>query len=221
MEAYIFEEKNLKYNKKELVEYKEKKKNYYEEEIKYLKEKEIIKLLNNIPNEFHKLIFSFLFETGARVGEALKVKIMDIDFTTKTVKLYTFKRRNKNIVRILTISDSLINKILIYEKVTNLKNKDYLFSKSSGKKAITVQAVNKSIRIYFISILGEEYKDLGHPHTLRHSRAIQLLNSGVNIMQVKTILGHANIMSTMVYLKYSNNDIQESMKKSNMIIGIK
>ncbi len=221
MEAYIYEEKDLKYNKTELVKYIENKKNYYEEEIKYLKETEILKLLNNIPNEFHRLLFSFLFETGSRVGEALNVKIMNIDFSNKTVKLYTSKRRNKNIVRILTISDSLINKILIYEKISGLKNKDYLFSKSSENKAITVQAVNKSIKKYFISILGEEYEKLGHPHTLRHSRAIQLLNSGVNIMHVKTILGHANIMSTMVYLKYSNSDIQESIKKSNQAIGIK
>lgn len=220
MEAHIYEEKDLKYNKTELIQYNENKKNYYEEEIKYLKETEVLKLLNNIPNDFHRLLFSLLFETGARVGEALNIKIMDIDFNKKTVKLATFKRRNKNIVRILTISDSLINKILIHEKNSGLKNKDYLFSKSSGNKAITVQAVNKSIKIYFTSILGEEYKELGHPHTLRHSRAVQLLNSGVNIMQVKTILGHANIMSTMVYLKYSNNDVQESMKKSNLLLGL-
>lgn len=61
---------------------------------------------------------------------------------------------------------------------------------------------------------------MAHPHTLRHSRAIQLLNSGVNIMQVKAILGHSNLMNTMVYLKYSDKDIQNSIRKSNISLGI-
>ena len=39
-------------------------------------------------------------------------------------------------------------------------------------------------------------------------------------MQVKAILGHSNLMNTMVYLKYSDKDIQSSMKKSNISLGI-
>lgn len=221
MKATLYEEKKLKYNKTELVEYKETWKNYYEEEIKYLKEPEVIKLLNSISNDFHKMLFSFLFETGARVSEALNTKLSDIDFYNNTVKLNTLKRRSKNIVRVLTISDSLLNMILIYEKKLDLKNTDYLFAKKPDGKPITVQAVNKLCKKYFISILGHEYEELAHPHTFRHSRAIQLLNSGVNIVHVKTILGHANIMNTLVYLKYSNRDIQESIKRSNQQIGIK
>jgi integrase len=98
MEAVVYEEKKLKYNKSELIEFKEEKKSYYEEEIKYLKEEEILKFLSGITNEFHQMIFSFLFETGARVSEALAVKILDIDFKNRSVKLTTLKRRNKNIV---------------------------------------------------------------------------------------------------------------------------
>ncbi len=220
MEAVVYEEKKLKYNKTELVEYKEEKKSYYEEEIKYLKEDEILKFLNGISNNFHQMIFLFLFETGARVSEALAVKIIDIDFKNNNVKLTTLKRRNKNIVRVLTLSDSLINKILLYEKAKSLKNTDFIFSKKSGSNSISVQAVNIAIKKYFSLILGDEYSAMAHPHTLRHSRAVQLLNSGVNIMQVKAILGHSNLMNTMVYLKYSNKDIHNSMIKSNQSLGL-
>ncbi len=220
MHAVIYENKKLKHNKTELVEYKSSWKNYYEEEIKYLNESEIIKLLDGITNEFHKMLFSFSFETGARISEVLQVKIHDIDFYNKTVKLATLKRRNKNIVRVLTLSNSLINRILMYEKLKILIKTDYLFAKNSGNKPISIQAANKALKKYIVSILGTEYQDLAHLHTLRHSRAIQLLNSGVNLVQVKTILGHANIMNTLVYLKYSNKDIQDSIRKSNIILGI-
>jgi len=220
MEAIVYEETKLKHNKTKLVEYKEEKKSYYEEEIKYLKEDEILKFLGGISNEFHQMLFSFLFETGARISEALAVKILDIDFKNNTVKMTTLKRRNKHIVRVLTLSDSILNKILIYEKAKDLKNNDYIFAKKSGNNSISVQAVNNAIKKYFVAILGPEYREMGHPHTLRHSRAVQLLNSGVNIMQVKAILGHSNLMNTMVYLKYSNKDIHDSTIKSNQSLGI-
>jgi integrase len=194
--------------------------NYYDEEIKYLKESEILKVLNGIENEFHKMLFLFLFETGARVSEILKVKISDIDFKYNKVKLITLKRKNIKPVRILTLSHYLINKILLYEKKKSLTNLDYLFSKKHTGKAISIQAVNKAIKKYILNYLGEEYSELAHPHTLRHSRAIQLLNSGVNIIHIKSILGHANIVNTLVYLKYSNKDIEKSIKKANNFIGL-
>jgi len=221
IEAYEYEEINVKKNKKELVVYKPKGKNYYQDDIKYLKEYEVIKLLSNIPNPFHNMLFLFMFETAARIGEAMQVKLIDIDFYNKTVKLKTLKRRNKNIVRVLTLSESLLNMILMREKELGLSNSDYLFCKKPGGKSITAQAANKLCKKYFVSILGEEYEELAHPHTLRHSRAIQLLNSGVPITQVKTILGHANIMNTLVYLKYADKDIQESIRKSNEKLGLR
>jgi site-specific recombinase XerD len=111
--------------------------------------------------------------------------------------------------------------VLMYQRKIDLKNTDHIFTKEPDYKPITVQAVNKLCKKYFSSILGKEFGELAHPHTFRHSRAVQLLNTGVNIVQAKTILGHSNIMNTLVYLKYSNNDIQESIRRSNEMIGIK
>lgn len=220
VEVTVYEEKTIKQNKSEIIEYKNKKKSYYEEEIKYLKEAEILNFLSGIENDFHQMLFLFLFETGARVSEVLSVRLMDIDFKNSTVKLSTLKRRKKNIVRVLSISSLLMNKVLIYEKEKNFAKSDFLFAKKTDNKAISIQAVNNAIKKYFKKIFNEEYQEMAHPHTLRHSRAIQLLNSGVNIMQIKEILGHANLMNTMIYLKYSNKDIQNSMKKSNELMGI-
>jgi integrase len=200
--------------------YKNTWKNYYEEDIKYLKENEIRDFLNGITNEFHKMLFLFLFETGARISEILNVRLFDVNFENNTVKLITLKRRTNNITRVLSISNSLINKILIYEKKKKLSNSDFIFAKRPRNSAISIQAVNKAMKIYFLNIFGEHYISLAHPHTLRHSRAIQLLNSGVNIMHVKTILGHSNIMNTLIYLKYSSKDLHDSIKKSNSLIGL-
>jgi hypothetical protein len=41
-----------------------------------------------------------------------------------------------------------------------------------------------------------------------------------NIIQIKSILGHSNIMNTLIYVKYSNKDLQESIIKANNSIGL-
>lgn len=220
MEAIIYEEKSYKNRPSELVIHNDLKKSYYEEDVKYLHEHEIIKLLNSVENEFQKMLYLFLFETGCRITEALSVKIMDIDFNRNTVKLITLKRQNKNIVRILTLSETLMNKILKHEKDKKLTENDYIFTHRHSMKSISTQAVNQALKKLFKKIFPPEYLELAHPHTFRHSRAIQLLNSGVNLMQVKTILGHSNIINTMIYLKYSNTDIQNRMVEANRSMGI-
>ncbi len=198
------------------------------EETKYLKEIEVIKLLSNIKNELHSLLFLFLFETGARCTEALLVKMKDIDPYNKTVKLITLKRhKDKNgnrkppVYRVLTISDALLSRILLYERRLNLSLKDDIFTRKAGNGHISIQAVNQAMGKYVVSILGEEYKSYGHPHVLRHSRAIQLLNSGeVDLTKLMKILGHSHIRNTMIYSQFSNKDIQDAVRRANAKIGL-
>lgn len=53
-----------------------------------------------------------------------------------------------------------------------------------------------------------------HPHTLRHARAICLLDSGTNIVLVSKPLAH-RIKSTLIYLKYSNQELNKALKHVN------
>lgn len=208
------------YNSDDSLEVQNRQRVNTESKTKYLKEVEVVKLLSSIENEFHSLLFLFLFETGARCSEALNVKLKDIDPYNKTVKLITLKRR-KQIYRVLGLSDALLTKILLYEKKKGLKSDDYIFTKKPGKGHITIQAVNKSLRKYIVEIFGTEYKDYGHPHVLRHSRAIQLLNSGeVDLAKLMRFLGHSHIRNTLIYAQFSNKDIQDSVRRANEKIGL-
>ncbi len=64
-------------------------------------------------------------------------------------------------------------------------------------------------------ILGKDYLDKAHPHDLRHTLAIHLLDSGMNIMLLKNFLGHSNIVNRLIYLKYSNKDMAEAIDRAN------
>jgi len=49
-----------------------------------------------------------------------------------------------------------------------------------------------------------------HPHTLRHSFAINLVRNGMDIRRVQLLLGHANLNTTQVYLQFRDSDIREA-----------
>ncbi|MGA2141886.1 MAG: site-specific integrase [Brevinematales bacterium] len=194
------------------------KKSYYDnEEISYFYESEYKPLINRA-EKYYKFIYLFLFETAARISEALDVKIKDINFEMSSVKIRTSKQRSMRKTRVLTISEKLQNLILLYQRELGLDNEDFIFAKAHLEGHVSTQSV-QSMMIKDCKKLGIERKK-AHPHTWRHTRAIELLNNGLNIVQVQRVLGHTSIASTLIYLKYSNNDVREATRNANKAIGL-
>jgi integrase/recombinase XerD len=48
-----------------------------------------------------------------------------------------------------------------------------------------------------------------HPHTFRHSFAINSVRHGVDIRRLQQVLGHSNINTTTIYLKFNDHDLQD------------
>jgi molybdate transport system regulatory protein len=60
-------------------------------------------------------------------------------------------------------------------------------------------------------------KKLAHPHTLRHTRAIELLKAQVPVTIVQQILGHASLSTTAMYLRYSASETRRILKDRGVI----
>jgi integrase len=193
-------------------------KNYYDtEEISYFYFVEYSRLLKEA-KKFYKLIYLFLFETGARIEEARAVKFKDLDLDTSKIKIKTMKQREAKKARILTISDTLKSIVLQHQIECNLGREDFIFAKIPGGKPITQQAVD--LKMKADCQLFRIDREKGHCHTWRHSRAIQLLESGMDIRKLQLFLGHTTIQSTLVYLKYSNRDLNMAIVEGNRAVGL-
>lgn len=219
--------KNIKIRKgKNILEpYKNENNSYYDNagnNIKYFRLNEIRAIIDNASSGFYKMLYLFLFETAARISEARLVKFKDIDFDMNKVKIITMKqRKNKGIIRVLFISDTLKSLILMHRLNNKLIEDDFIFSKKNKGQSVTQQAVSKMMIKDILTVFGENYKQYAHPHVFRHSRAINLLDTGMNVVKLQIILGHSSIQNTLIYLKYSNSEILKGMEEANIKNGVK
>ena len=173
--------------------------------------KDAIRTLLQMPNPSNTtgfrdcVLFSFLYGTGARIDEALSLKICNIHLDgAKSYAVVTGKGKK---TRTLFIQKMLAINLKIYIKKFHGKQANgehYLFHSRVGGYdcKLTQAAVNKRLRIYAKQaheICNDVPLDM-HTHVFRHSCATHWLEDGMNIVQVSKLLGHANISTTMTYL---------------------
>ena len=174
-------------------------------------EKEVISALdiNNFQNSFEgkrdRLIIEMLYSTGIRRIELTGLKIKDIDFSSKRIKVLG-KRNKERFIPMLESTISLINEYMDYRnELKRIKSKDFLFLTSKGEK-IYENLVYRITNKYFDYVSTKVKKS---PHILRHSFATHLLNNGADLNAVKDLLGHSSLAATQVY---TNRSIEEIKK---------
>ena len=174
-------------------------------------EKEVISALdiNNFQNSFEgrrdRLIIEMLYSTGIRRIELIGIKIKDIDFSAKRIKVLG-KRNKERFIPMLESTISLLKGYMDYRnELKKIHNKDFLFLTSKGEK-IYENLVYRITNKYFDYVSTKVKKS---PHILRHSFATHLLNNGADLNAVKDLLGHSSLAATQVY---TNRSIEEIKK---------
>ena len=141
----------------------------------------------------HRVILSFIYSTGIRVSELCNMRISDVDFDRMQVRISQGKGQKDRYVPLSTYMKTGLEKYLQSECP-----QQYLFEGKTIGAPSSVRAVQWLMR--------ETLKKTGIAkqgacvHSLRHSYATHLLEASVNIMQIKELLGHNNIDTTMRYL---------------------
>jgi len=144
----------------------------------------------------HRILPSLIYSAGLRSQEAVNLKISDVDFERKTIHIRQSKY-NKD--RMVPLSEYMAKGLRKYYSIEhpytwifNGKESDGRYS-VKGLSWVMRQALKKTGITKDVSL-----------HSLRHSYATHLLEDGVNILTIKSLLGHSNIDTTMIYLHVAN-----------------
>ena len=187
--------------------------------------KEGIKLLLEQPDSTcykelrHLAILALMYDTGCRVQELadLTVESLRIQCTPYSIKVYGKGRK----VRIVPLSEHVV---VILKKYMNGYHINYeadikrpIFSNSAGNKltraGITyiLKKYADMARVYDSNIIP----DITSCHQLRHSRAMHLLQSGVNLVWIRDLLGHTSIQTTEVYARADSKQKREAIEQAS------
>lgn len=180
-------------------------------------EKEIEKVLScfSNKNKFEeirdKAIIEVLYATGMRRSELILLKVNDLDFSQKQIKVLGKRNKERLIPMLPQIENILEEYLKIREEVANENSEDFLFLAKNGKK-IYPTLVYRIINLYFSAVTTKQ--DVS-PHVLRHSFANHLLDNGADLNTVKELLGHSSLAATQVYTNTSLAELKKQYGKAH------
>lgn len=167
----------------------------------------------NTPFDYrNKAMLELMYGCGLRVSEICDLKVNDLDMTNCLVRI--LGKGNKE--RDIPIGEYAIYYIKLY-----LEQRDCLLKKKSSDKLFLNNHGSGMTRQGFFKNLKKLLKEKGlnqnvSPHTLRHSFATHLVNRGADLRSIQEMLGHADISTTKIYTRVSDEKVLNDYYKYHL-----
>ncbi len=156
---------------------------------------EVLNILARVKVPVLRMCLKVIYNCGLRRSEALNLKISDVDGSRKVIRV----TGKGNKMREIPISDKLLDELRVYWRFFHFSQ--YLFPSIKDE---TKRSKGGSLTKAFKHALKEagiknKTKSNATIHSLRHSYATHLMESGVNIRTIQSLLGHKSIRTTAKY----------------------
>lgn len=179
---------------------------------KVLSENEIMAILRACDNLKHKAILGTIYSAGLRRGELINLRIHDVQFD----KLILYIRGGKGKKDRTTILSASISTVL--KHYLKLHKPNYWLFEGMGRKQYSPTSI---ARILNVAVERSGIRKHVTPHMLRHSFATHLLEQGVDIRYIQTILGHESTRTTEIYTHVSTRSLANIKSPLDIILGSK
>ena len=181
---------------------------------------EINKIYKELPIAWMKDIFRTLLFTGMRKGELMHLQWKDLDFKNKIINIrhqvvmegeVIYKTKTSSSARSIPMHE-VVYKILLKQKAKR-SNKDYVFVNGNGNPFRDDDLYHYlKPRLIKLGIKGSV-------HTFRHTYASLLIEAGVGLRELKELMGHSRIDTTMQYAHLYPNRLHEQVNKLSDILN--
>jgi integrase/recombinase XerC len=164
-----------------------------------------------------RAILEMLYGTGVRVSELVKLDMGDVDFRGRTIRVKG-KRRKERVVPFGEPALHALMRYLTEARPAFLNNASpaerddrAVFLNYQGTR-ITTRSVGRMVDKYIKVCAGIPAIS---PHSLRHSFATHLLDSGADLRDIQELLGHARLSTTQIYTHVSMEKLIEVYDKAH------
>ncbi len=175
-----------------------------------LSKQEVIELIRVTKNLKHRVCIGLIYSSGLRISELINLKISDIDFQRMVLKVNFGKGRKDRYVPIAQVLLPMLKNYLETYRPQHYFVEGHVlgdtYSAASIRKFLKYNCYKANI-----------YKKVT-PHTLRHSYATHLLESGTDIRYIQELLGHSRPETTMLYTKVQSEDLRKITNPLDLIV---
>jgi len=165
--------------------------------VEALRPEEVARLLLAARDALDQLIVALLFETGLRAREAVELRLRDIDFTRREIRVRSAKYGEERIVFYGPLTEQALRRWLLENPHLSPDDKLLGISYSTLYKRLKTLAKRAGLDPRRV-----------RPHILRHTFATEALRRGMSLPALQRLLGHRDIKVTQVYLHLVNEDIR-------------
>ncbi|WP_232734729.1 site-specific integrase [Polaribacter sp. ALD11] len=165
-----------------------------------LSQEEVLEIIRCTQNLKHRAILALIYSCGLRISELINLELIDFHIERKQLIVKNGKGRKD---RYVSLADSFLP--LLSNYYHSYKPKKYFVEGRNGGKYST-ESVRQFLRK---SCANAQIKKTVTPHTLRHSYATHLLENGVDIRYIQSLLGHAKPETTMIYTHVKRKDLMQ------------
>jgi integrase/recombinase XerD len=173
---------------------------------------DVKKLLSEIDDIRDRALILLLLRTGMRIGEALGLRLNDLDIQDR--KVHLFEGEKNSMGRVVYLSEDVLLALKLWLRRRD-QNKEFVFY-GQGNKRLCYSA-GRSRFVKYLQKAGLEQK--GYTvHCLRHTFASELLNAGMRLECLQQLLGHQDIEVTRRYARLTDRTREEEYFRAMAII---
>jgi integrase/recombinase XerD len=167
-----------------------------------MNDEEVARLLAAAVSLRDRALLETAYATGMRVSEVTRLLITDLDSGRMAIRVDQGKGRKD---RYVMLSPSLLETLRAYWRES--KPKGFLFPGVGGNKPLCISAAQKA---FDRARLQAGIKKPVSFHTLRHSFATHLIESGTSVRTIQALLGHRSLQTTERYTHLAQNYLHQT-----------
>jgi site-specific recombinase XerD len=174
-------------------------------------QEEMRKVLETVSNVKHRTLLSLMYSTGMRLSEIANLKIEEVDSTQMLIRI-TAGKGSKD--RYVPLSPMLLHELRLY--YIQYRPETFLFNGAGKGRKYAPRTIQRIMQLTLIKA-GLQNKNYSI-HTIRHSYATHLLDSGTDLQAIQQLMGHGHINQTVHYLHLSTKRLQNIVNPYDVLM---